>query len=153
MAGHFDINKTRKFVGQKDYWSRFQKDMETNVKSCNICLVLKAIRHKPYSNFQLLSIPTHQWKNFSINFVTKLPISIDWKGENYDFILVIMNYLTKMMHYKPVKVIINIQKFAKVILDMVLEYHKLPNLIVANKNLLFISKFWSLLCYFLRVKW
>ena len=45
----------------------------------------------------------------------ELPISIDWKGENYDFILVIIDRLTKMIHYEPVKVTIDALRLAGVI--------------------------------------
>ena len=36
--------------------------------------------------------------------MTDLPLSSDWKSNNYDSILVIVDRLTKMVHYKPVKV-------------------------------------------------
>ena len=54
-----------------------------------------------------------------MDFVTELPISTDWKGDSYDSILVIVNRLTKMVHYKPVKVTINAPGLAEVILDVV----------------------------------
>lgn len=54
-----------------------------------------------------------------MNFVTSLPISTDWKGESYDSILVIVDRLTKMVHYKLVKVTINAPGLAEVILDIV----------------------------------
>ena len=54
-----------------------------------------------------------------MNFVTGLLISINWKGENYDSILVIVNWLTKIMHYKLVKVTIDAPALVEVILDMV----------------------------------
>ena len=54
-----------------------------------------------------------------MDFVMGLPISTDWKRENYVTILVIVDWLTKMMHYELVKVIINILKLATVILDVV----------------------------------
>ena len=55
-----------------------------------------------------------------IDFFTRLPISNDWKGDNYDFILVIVDWLTKMVHYKLVKVTINTSRLAEVILDIVI---------------------------------
>ena len=48
-----------------------------------------------------------------------LLILTNWKGENYDSILVIINYLTKMVHYEPVKVTINIPRLVEVILDVI----------------------------------
>ncbi len=42
-----------------------------------------------------------------MDFVTRLPVSTNWKGKTYDSILVIIDRLTKMVHYKPVKVTID----------------------------------------------
>ena len=53
-----------------------------------------------------------------MNFVTGLPVSTDWKSENYDFILVIVNQLTKIVYYEPEKVIINAPGLVKVIIDI-----------------------------------
>ena len=47
-----------------------------------------------------------------MDFVTRLPILTDWKDDSYDFILVIVNQLTKMVHYKKVKVTINAPRLA-----------------------------------------
>ena len=57
-----------------------------------------------------------------------------------------------MVYYKPVKVIINTFGFVEIIIDVVVRYHGLPDLIVTNRGLFFTSKFWSSLCYFLGIK-
>ena len=57
-----------------------------------------------------------------------------------------------MVHYKPVKVTIDAPGLAEVIIDIVVRHHGLPNSIIIDRGLLFISKFWSLLCYFLGIK-
>ena len=101
---------------------------------------------------QSLPIPTHCWKNFSMDFVTRLPISTNWKRESYDSILVIINWLIKMMYYEPVKITINVLGLAKVIPDMVVWHHGLSNSIVSDQSSLFISKFWLSLCYFFDIK-
>ncbi len=87
-----------------------------------------------------------------MEFVTGLPISADWKGDSYNLILVIVNRLTKMVHYKPVKVTINAPSLAEVIVNVVVRHHGVSELIVTDRGLLFTSKFWSLLCYFLGIK-
>ena len=58
-----------------------------------------------------------------MDFVTGLPISTNWKVESYDFILVIGDQLTKILHYKPVKVTINTLGLVKIILDVVVWHH------------------------------
>ncbi len=76
-----------------------------------------------------------------MDFVTGLLIPVDWKGENYDSILVIVNLLTKMLYYEPIKVMIDAPGLAKVIIDVVLRHHRVPESIVIDQGLLFISKF------------
>ena len=67
-----------------------------------------------------------------MDFVTALPVSIDWKGDSYDFILVIVNRLTKMVHYKPVKITLDAPGLAEVIIDVVVRHHGLPDSIVTD---------------------
>ena len=97
----------------------FRRDVEDYVKRCNICLASKAVQHKPYDDLQSLPIPTHRWKNLSMDFVTGLPILTNWKGDNYNSILVIVDWLTKMVYYKSVKVTINAPDLAEVIIHVI----------------------------------
>ena len=152
LAGHFGIDKTRELVGRKYYWPSLRKDVKSYVWGCDVCLASKAVRHKSYGDLQSLPILTHRWKNLSMDFVTRLPLSSNWKSNNYNFILVIVNQLTKMVYYKPVKVIINAPGLAKVIINVIVWHHGLPDSIVTDRGSVFTSKFWSLLCYFLVVK-
>ncbi len=47
---------------------------------------------------------------------------------------------------------IDISGLAKVIIDVIVYYHKIRKSIIIDWDLLFILKFWSLLCYFLGIK-
>lgn len=49
----------------------------------------------------------------------RLPISINWKGETYNLILVNLNQLIKMVYYKLVTVIIDIHSLAKMIFNVI----------------------------------
>ena len=152
LARHFDIDKTRELVGRKYYWPSLRRDVEAYVRGCDVCLTSKAVRYKLYRDLLSLPVPTHQWKDLSMDFVTGLPLSADWKGDSYDSILVIVDRLTKMMHYEPVKVTIDAPGLAEVIIDVVVRHHGLPDSIVTDRGSLFTSKFWSSLYYFLGVK-
>ncbi len=87
-----------------------------------------------------------------MDFNTGLPISADWKDDNYDSILVIVDRLTKMLHYKPVKVTIDAPGLAEVIIDVVVRHYGILESIVTDQGSLFTSKFRSSLCYFLGIK-
>ncbi len=67
-----------------------------------------------------------------MDFVTGLPISANWKGDSYDSIWDIVDRLTKMVHYQPVKVMIDISGLAEVIIDVVVHYHGVPESIVMD---------------------
>ena len=95
-----------------------RRDIEAYVKGCNVCLASMAIWHKLYKNLQTLLVPTHKWKDLSMDFVIILPILIDWKGKSYDLILVIVNKLTKIVYYEPVKIMINAPGLVEVIIDV-----------------------------------
>ena len=87
-----------------------------------------------------------------MDFVTGLPILTNWKRNNYNLILIIIDWLIKRVYNKPVKIIINTPGLAEVIIDMVIQYHNLLNSIFFDKSLVFTSKFWLLLCYFFGIK-
>ena len=87
-----------------------------------------------------------------MNFVTRLPLSNDWKRNTYNLILVLVNRLTKMVHYELVKVTIHDSRLAKVIIDMVVQYHDLLDSIISDRGAIFLSKFWFSLCYFFGIK-
>ena len=57
-----------------------------------------------------------------------------------------------MVYYHLIKITINVLGLAKVIIDVVVRHHSLPNLIMMDKGYLFISKFWSSLYFFLGIK-
>ncbi len=120
LAGHFGIDKTQELIAQKYYKPTLCHNVEAYITGCDVCLASKSVRHKPYGNLQSLPMLTHQWKDLSIDFVTGLPVSTNWKGETYDSILVIVDRLTKMVHYEPVKVTINTPALAKVIIEEVM---------------------------------
>ena len=57
-----------------------------------------------------------------------------------------------MVHYKLVKIMIDALSLVKVIIDNIVRHHGLSDSIITDWSLLFTSKFWSLLYYFLRIK-
>ena len=115
-------------------------------------LVSKAIQHKLYRDFQSLPVPTLRLKDLSMDFVTGLSILANLKSDSYDSILIIVNRLTKIVHYKPMKVTIDAFGLAEIILDVVVRHHGISDSIITDRSLLFTSKFWSSLCYFLDIK-
>lgn len=67
-----------------------------------------------------------------MDFVINLLLLVNLKGDNYDSMLVVIDYLTKMIYYKPVKTTIDIVGLEKVIINVVRRYNGLLKLIVSN---------------------
>ncbi len=67
-----------------------------------------------------------------MDFVIGLLISVNWKSDKYNLILVIVNWLMKMVYYKLVKVIIDALGLVKVIINMIMCHHGVPESIVID---------------------
>lgn len=67
-----------------------------------------------------------------MDFDTSLPISTNCKSESHEFMLVIINYLIKMVNYKLVKVKINISGLAEVIIIVIVCQYDIFKLFVID---------------------
>lgn len=65
---------------------------------------------------------------------------MDLKRDIYDTILVIVNWLIKMIYYESVKTSIDTIGPAKIIIDVVIRHYELFISIVSDQNSLFTSK-------------
>ena len=59
LVGHFGIKKTRELLARKYHWPTLRHEVKPYGKGCDVCLASKAVRHKPYYDFQSLQVPTH----------------------------------------------------------------------------------------------
>lgn len=75
-----------------------------------------------------------------MDFVTGLLLSIDLKGTSYDALLVIIDRLTKIVHYKVVKTMINTLGLVDIKINIMMRYHGLSELVISNYNSLSTSK-------------
>ena len=81
--------------------------------------VSKSVQYKLYDDLQSLPVLTYPCKDLSMDFVTGLLVSTNWKNETYNSILVIIDRLTKMVHYEPIKITIDVLGLAEVIIKTV----------------------------------
>lgn len=139
-------------ITRKYFWLTLYWDVKTYIKGYDVYWALKAVWHKPYWNLQSLPMPIYSWKNRFINFVTGFSLSVNQNRNSYNWILVIVDYLTIMVHYKLYKTTINITGLAKVIITIVVGHHGLSKLIISDEDFWFISNFWFLRCQFLSIK-
>ena len=76
-----------------------------------------------------------------MKFVTGYPILTNEKSNSYNLILVIIDKLTKMIHYTLIIVTIDILGLVKEIIYMVIYQYRVSKIIILDENLLFRTKF------------
>lgn len=87
-----------------------------------------------------------------MNYLMDFLFLVNQKNDSYDAILIVTNRSIKMMYYEPVKTTINIADLVEVIINVVIRYYSLSELIINNQSSLFMSKFQLLLYYFFSIK-
>ena len=88
-----------------------------------------------------------------MDFITDLPPSFEVGTTSVrDSILVVVDRYTKMSLYLPTNKTIKPAGLAELFLERVVRYYGVPAGIVSDRGGVFISKFWSALCFHLKVK-
>ena len=140
-SGHFGISKTYELISRNFWWKTLQGDVRRFVNSCDICNRNKNINHKPYGLLQPLSIPEKQWSSISLDFITDLP-----KSNNFTAILTVIDRLSKMGHFIPLKKLPTAEETSRLIFDNVFKLHGIPKEITSDRGKQFNSKFFKQFC-------
>ena len=88
---------------------------------------------------QPLPIPTWKWDEIGLDFIIGLPRT--QKGN--DSIWVIVDRLTKVAHFIPMKVKFRGDKYAELYIQHILRLHGVPSRIVSDRGPQFTSYFWK----------
>ena len=151
LIDHFDFDKIFELLQRKYYWIDCDKQTNEYVKICDICQRIKAFRHKSYDKLSFLSISKNFWKKIIWNFITELS-SNKRKKIVYDFIFVIMNRCIKMIKYISIIVKCDSAKLTKIFFEKIVFNFDMFINIMSDRNSIFTSVFWSVLCYYSKIK-
>ena len=83
-------------VQQDFFWYGMKTDIKEHIKTCETCQRIKVDTIKPAGLLQPLPIPDKPWLDISMDFIIGLP-----KSQGYDVILVVVDRLTKFVHFMP----------------------------------------------------
>jgi hypothetical protein len=130
------------------------KQKVTNyIKQCLKCQQNKAERHAKYGHIQFIDPPEKPWDEITMDFITKLPGSVDEPtGNRYDSIFVVVDRLTKYTHFIPYNEDFTVQSLAIIFVDRIVRYHGIPKVIISDRDKLFTSAFWKTLIATLGIK-
>ena len=88
-----------------------------------------------------------------MDFITDLPLSINKvNNKKYNLILVVINRYTKLARYIPCTKDITAEALAELFLRYWFKDQGLPASIISDRGSVFTSKFWSTLCFYLKIK-
>jgi hypothetical protein len=104
-----------------------------------MCQRVKAEHQRPAGLLQLLEIPTWIWDDISMDFIVDFPHT--QKGN--DSIWVIVDRLTKVAHFLPVKANYSVSRLAELYVDNILKLHGAPRSIVSDRGPQFTAQFWK----------
>ena len=138
VGGHSCILSPYHRVKQLFSWAGMKVAVENFVKQCAICQQAKhELCNKP-GLLQPLPDPHSPWQAISMDFIEGLP-----KSDGYSAILVVVDRLTKVSHFLPLKHPFTAASVAKVFLNTVVRLHGLPLFIVLDRDRIFTSAFWK----------
>jgi hypothetical protein len=98
-VGHPGYEKTSAVVKSQYYWPGMKKEIVDFIAKCLECQKVKVEHIHPTGFLQPLPIPEWKWKFVTMYFITKLPRT----NKQHDFIMVVVDKLTKDAHFIPVK--------------------------------------------------
>jgi len=124
---------------QKYWWTGMKGDIVEYVAQCDTCRRVKAEHQRPVGLLQPLHIPVWKWEEISMDFIVGLPKT----PNGHDYIWVIVDRLTKVAHFIPVKIDYKGNKLAQLYIDNILRLHGVPSRIVSDRGTQFTARFWK----------
>jgi hypothetical protein len=115
-----------------------QKEIAACVARCDTCCRVKAV-HMKAGLLQPLSIPGWKWEEISMDFIVGLPPTI----KNHNSIWVIVDRLTKLAHFIPIRVDYHPTDYAELYFNQIVWLHGIPRAIVSDRGLQFTARFWE----------
>ncbi|CAM8999441.1 unnamed protein product [Rhodiola kirilowii] len=120
------------------WWNGMKREIADYVSRCLTCQRVKAEHKKHAGLLQSIEIPEWKWECITIDFVTGLPRT----RKGYDSIWVIVDRLTKISHFIPVKTSYLSEQYARIYIDEIVRLHGVPISIISNRGTQFTSRFW-----------
>jgi len=129
VGGHGGQWKTVELVIRNFWWLEVTKEVKQYVEGCDSCQRNKNHTEQPAGKLMPNSIPEKPWTHILADFITKLPIA-----QGYDSILVVVDRLTKMVHFIPTTEKTSVEGLARLFRDNVWKLYGLPKSIISDRG-------------------
>jgi len=115
-----------------------KRDIIEYVARCLTCQRVKTEHQKPGGLLHPLPIPEWKWEHITMDFMTGMPKII----RQHDRVWVIVDRLTKVAHFLPIKATFTSEQLANLYLKEIVRLYGVPLSIVSDHDTKFVSYFW-----------
>jgi hypothetical protein len=119
---HPGSTKMNQGLKQNYWWYGLKRDVAAHVAMCDVCQRVKAEHQRPAGLLHPLKIPEWKWEEIGMDFITGLPRT----PKGYDAIWVIVDRLTKVTHFIPVKTTYKGSQLAELYMARIVCLHGVP---------------------------
>ena len=117
-----------------------KREIAEYVAICDSCQRTKAEHQRPAGLLQPLRIPQWKWDEIGMDFIVGLPRT----RAGYDSIWVVVDRLTKVAHFIPVKTTYNSVVLSELYMSRIVCLHGVPKKIVSDRGTQFTSHFFGM---------
>jgi len=129
IGGHGEQWKMVELVTRNFWWPGVTKEVKRYVEGCNAYQRNKNHTEQPAGKLMPNSIPEKPWAHISVDFITKLPLA-----QGYNSILVVVDRLTKMVHFILTMEKMSVEGLARLFRDNMWKLHGLPESIISDRG-------------------
>jgi hypothetical protein len=135
---HPGSTKMYQDLKQKYWWYGLKRYAASHVAFCDVCQWAKAEHQRPAGLLHPLKIPEWKWEEIGMDFIVGLPRT----STRYDSVWVIVDRLTKVAHFIPVKTTYSGAGLAELYMTQIVCLHRVPKKIMLDRGSQFTSWFW-----------
>ena len=137
LVGYSGFLKSYDRAKREFYWHGLKAGLKKFIRECDIYQRIKSDTFVLAGLLQPLAIPATPWTDVSLDFVEGLP-----KSQGFKVILVVVDWLTKYVHFIPLSHPYTIAKVASLFMQHVFKRHGMLVTIVSDRDSTFSSLFW-----------
>jgi hypothetical protein len=125
---HPGSTKMYKDLKTRYWWYGMKRDIAEDVSLCDTCQRVKAEHQRPTRLLQPVKIPEWKWEETGMDFIVGLPRT----QAGYDSIWVIVDRLTKVTHFIPIRTTHSRAKLTELYMSQIVCLHGILKKIVLD---------------------